>query len=391
MGQIMERVEGFDSRVVDCLAASYSHSEWELLDAMARWAETAELPDDEALASLIEEAGTMALNEMPLGADILGAHSNASNKRWRSMNGEFFTPGNVCDAIGEVSASHLLALHQESPDARLLVVEPAAGSGALLLGLIRAIMALPERDSLLRALDIVAADISQTNMMRLSVNLNLLQRRLGFELAITTLCGDAFEVLQPYQGQAALVIGNPPFIKLPAEGMLAANWSLPCLYRRPLEFAQSQGLLRESAGNPDTTHPVVKGSVKAAVAFVEMAVALLKPKGMIQMVVDDGILANAKERPFREVLLNGYCSLTNVIALPGETFAHSGTKVLCSILGLRGRAYPPSGSVLMAVTDTIGWDSRLRPTRDQLNQDVLPEWMDYLAGDVGSCSVKSAA
>lgn len=161
-------------------------------------------------------------------------------------------------------------------------------------------------------------------------------------------------------------VGNPPFgLSLPGK------W-----HHRNMKFSKSVEIDLEM---DEEAHAAFRSSlIDSAAAFVEMTVRVVKPGGMIGLVVPEGIL-NANVHDQLRKWLFQECIVTAVISLPVETFYFSGTSVKTSVLIMRKkwpgweqevvRRYGLDGvgadgeanySVLMAVLDCLGWDKRGR-------------------------------
>ncbi len=109
-------------------------------------------------------------------------------------------------------------------------------------------------------------------------------------------------------------------------------------------------------------------SVDPAVLFIDRNLQLLKPGGLLMIVVPDGILSNSGDKYVREYIMGKKNSVTGefeggkailkaVISLPQETFALSGAGAKTSLLYLKKKEHPgeKQGPVFMAVADEVGF------------------------------------
>jgi type I restriction enzyme M protein len=109
-------------------------------------------------------------------------------------------------------------------------------------------------------------------------------------------------------------------------------------------------------------------SVDPAVLFIDRNLQLLKPGGLLMIVVPDGILSNSGYKYVREYIMGkknpviggfegGKAILKAVISLPQETFALSGAGAKTSLLYLKKKEHPgeKQGPVFMAVADEVGF------------------------------------
>jgi predicted RNA methylase len=89
------------------------------------------------------------------------------------------------------------------------------------------------------------------------------------------------------------------------------------------------------------------------VRFLLRALVLARPGGLVALVLPSGVLANQRLLGLRAGLLARH-TLLAVIALPRETFRHTGTSAACSIVLLRNAPAPPNHLVFFAMPDQLG-------------------------------------
>jgi type I restriction enzyme M protein len=136
---------------------------------------------------------------------------------------------------------------------------------------------------------------------------------------------------------------------------------------------------RAMGGKPDSKgvwKPVSPTSIDPAVLFIDLCLSLLKPGGLLLIVLPDGVLCNSGDRYVREYIMGrkdeetgefhgGKAIVKAVISLPADTFKLSGTGAKTSILYLQKRKASPEApsrlidepqtDVFMAVADTLGY------------------------------------
>ena len=109
-------------------------------------------------------------------------------------------------------------------------------------------------------------------------------------------------------------------------------------------------------------------SVDPAVLFIDRCLQLLKPGGLLMIVVPDGILSNSGDKYVREYIMGkknpvtgefegGKAVLKAVISLPQETFGLSGAGAKTSLLYMKKKEHPgeKQGPVFMAVAEEVGF------------------------------------
>lgn len=108
-------------------------------------------------------------------------------------------------------------------------------------------------------------------------------------------------------------------------------------------------------------------SIDPAVLFIDKYMQLLKPGGLLMIVVPDGILSNSGYKYVREYLIGkknlnnefegGKAILKAVVSLPQETFGLSGAGAKTSLLYLQKKKHhgEKQESVFMAVADNVGF------------------------------------
>lgn len=130
----------------------------------------------------------------------------------------------------------------------------------------------------------------------------------------------------------------------------------------------SEGLSLGSKPNKKGKWSTVN-SIDPAVLFLDRCLQLLKPGGLMMMVVPDGILSNSGDQYIREYIMGKKNSVTGefeggkailkaVVSLPQETFKLSGAGAKTSLLYVKKKEHAgeKQGSVFMAVADEVGFE-----------------------------------
>lgn len=171
-----------------------------------------------------------------------------------------------------------------------------------------------------------------------------------------------------------VIITNPPFKK----GGISikdkdGKYLIEELYSSDIDEdgnnrMSSDGLsLGSKPNNKGIWRPV--NSVDPAVLFIDRCLQLLKPGGLMMMVVPDGILSNSGDQYIREYIMGKKNSVTGefeggkavlkaVVSLPQETFKLSGAGAKTSLLYVKKKEHPgeKQGPVFMAVADEVGFE-----------------------------------
>ncbi|MCK8827812.1 SAM-dependent methyltransferase [Natroniella acetigena] len=113
----------------------------------------------------------------------------------------------------------------------------------------------------------------------------------------------------------------------------------------------------------------LNSSVEPQILFIDRCLQLLKPGGLLGIVLPDGVLSNSGEQYVREYLMGtkneetgefegGKAIIKAVVSLPTETFKLSGTGTKTSFLYLKKKEHQgeKQGPVFMAVADKVGFE-----------------------------------
>lgn len=110
-------------------------------------------------------------------------------------------------------------------------------------------------------------------------------------------------------------------------------------------------------------------SVDPAVLFIDRCLQLLKPGGLLCIVLPDGILSNSSDQYIREYIMGtkneetgefegGKAIIKAVVSMPQETFALSGAGAKTSFLYLKKKEHAgeKQGPIFMAVAEEVGFE-----------------------------------
>lgn len=169
------------------------------------------------------------------------------------------------------------------------------------------------------------------------------------------------------------IITNPPFKKGGVTAKDKDGKSLIELYSSNIDEDGSNRMtpdglaLGSKPNSKGKWNPV--NSIDPAVLFVDRCLQLLKPGGLMMMVVPDGILSNSGDQYVREYIMGKKNSVTGefeggkailkaVVSLPQETFKLSGAGAKTSLLYVKKKEHAgeKQGPVFMAVADEVGFE-----------------------------------
>lgn len=169
------------------------------------------------------------------------------------------------------------------------------------------------------------------------------------------------------------IITNPPFKKGGVSTSIKGGKELIEMYSQDID--EDGNNKNSSSGLSLGSKPNAKGkwstvnSIDPAVLFIDRCLQLLKPGGLLMMVVPDGILSNSGDQYIREYIMGkkntvtgefegGKAILKAVVSLPTETFKLSGAGAKTSLLYIQKKQHEgvKQGEVFMAVANEIGFE-----------------------------------
>lgn len=324
--------------------------------------------DNRVLAYIVSELRRYSL--LQTATDVKGeAYQEIVRANLRGARGEFFTPPNVC----QMAVDAVFSTYPKNHWLSLKVLDPACGTG----GFLRAVMNLWRRyifeqekhkwklDHI--ALEKTAARLKEhcdRNLFGIDINPDLVraaQMNLVMHGDGSTNVFQANSLLPPGEWRDDvkakiqldtfdIVLTNPPFGTGPG---LAVD--------DPHILDQFE-LTRFEANSPRASMPPEQ-------LFIERCYQLLKPGGLLAIVLPDSILSNPGLVFIRHWIIE-HCKLIASIDLPVETFlAFGGTGTQTSVLVLQKkteeemRLEEAAGriqdyDVFMALCHTMGYDRR---------------------------------
>lgn len=233
----------------------------------------------------------------------------------RGDRGEYFTPEPLVSTICRITN---LATNSR-------IIDPACGSGGFLYGAFR-------------------AGVSPTNLFGAELSNDVggaAQTRVQILGGIReqVRIGNAFKSLDELYGTFDRVLMNPPF------GSRTKIEDLEVLSKFELSTLKQ--------GRKNDPQPLAP-----EILFLELAMKLLRPGGIVGTVIPDGVLQNSTSKYVRDWLLrNG--DLRSVISCPSVTFAPYGTGVKTSLLMLEKKSkLSKITKTYMAVSKSVGYDPR---------------------------------
>ena len=261
--------------------------------------------------------------------------------------GTFLTPGTVVDLMVEVGFDILLRDEDRTTEFGLMG-DPCCGSGRFLIGLRQAAhQHLGDRcedtDSL-----IFGADQSPSSIAMARVNLLASGMDRPHVFAVSDSITSAW--ISDTCGRFSLILTNPPF--------------------GSAKYDSSEGIHLAVE-----YFPRLSGSerIDPALAFVARCLELLAPRGVLGIILPDGLING---RAMRDLLygpqrLDLSIGVEGVISLPSATFAPAGTTAKTSVLFLRKQLREEQKPIFLARADHVGYVmSKGSPVADKYGDDL---------------------
>jgi len=233
----------------------------------------------------------------------------------RGDRGEYFTPEPLVSVLCEISQL----------STNTTVIDPACGSGGFLYGAYRA-GASPE-NLFGSELSNDVGGAAQTRVQILGGSRE--QVRIG----------DAFKSLDDFYGSFDRVLMNPPFgSRAKIEDLdILSNFELSTLKR---------GINQKAS------------PLAPEILFLELAMKLMTPGGIVGTVIPDGVLQNSSSKFVRDWLLSK-ADLIAVISCPTVTFVPYGTGVKTSLIMMQKKSKSSRNSIsYMGISNSVGYDPR---------------------------------
>lgn len=294
--------------------------------------------------------------------DLQGAKSHLLGDAFQALigpnlrgdKGQFFTPKSIVRCMISILAPH----------AGSKVVDPACGTAGFLIetasfwernGLTKGRLVGVDKDS---DLHVLASALTELAAPENSFVLNA--NSLDFK-ELTKLNPDNSPVNADY------VLTNPPFgakIPIKEEGILSQyELGYSWVYSKELDSWSRTGQLR-SAQDPQ-------------VLFIELCVKLLKPCGIMAIVLPEGVFGNSSSGYVLDYL-RAHGEIFALIDCPRTSF-QPGTDTKTNILFFKKTEYPGNGPIKIAVALNCGHDRRGRSLRG--DGSTYPDDFESIAND----------
>lgn len=299
--------------------------------------------------------------------------------------GTYLTPEPVVEAMTEMAVAMLPADRLAADD--LLIGDPCAGTGRFLISAMRHVearqrglgIADARRVEDLRQTAFLGADQSDSSLLK--ARLNFLMYGVMRPRLIRVDDSIVAPEITNLIGKFDMILTNPPF----GDGKYDRPEGLAALRRDELEAVAGWTWRGSDFG---TRTPVDRAD--PAVLFWDFDLSLLRPGGLLGIVLPDGALG-PKYSWLHDALLDGVggrapkAELLAVVSLPRQTFALSGTAAKTSFLILRRRDdETPHRKVFLARSQHVGYVQRGRQMeRDPEGNDlpaIASAFAEYIAG-----------
>ncbi len=249
---------------------------------------------------------------------------------------QYFTPTEIVEFM-----SQSLDISGESR-----VIDPAGGSADFLTG-----AAISSKLSAPSTPQPVMHYWDQSDEAATVARLNLWINGVKADVSIK----DSIEKCDDLNGNFDFCITNPPF-------GTKTIWDKP----RPIEAIEGY----ELAWKVPSQGKKFVFRQQLGILFIERGLALLKPKGILSIVLPSGYLSNPSEEYLRAWLLDNHRVL-GIISLPAGTFKKSGAGVSPDILLVQKGKVNEDYDIFMAKADQIGFDFKKQDTPKIFARDEL--------------------
>lgn len=243
--------------------------------------------------------------------DLLGVvHEALLDRDQRRRTGAFYTPAALADSV---AATTLEPLAGRGP---LIVCDPAAGGGALLLAALRFVL---RRGADAAHVRLVAIDLDPLALAVTEAALLLEAPSAD----VSTVEADALTLVDwpvPGAGRYDAVLANPPFLSQLAQATARSS--------------------RQAADAQSRFGVAAAGYADAAGLFALLAVDLVRPGGRIGLILPEPIVATRDGAPGR-VHVGSATRLDRLWLEPAGTFA-AGVRVCVAVMQREGTGIPPA-------------------------------------------------
>ena len=246
-----------------------------------------------------------------------------------------------------------------SPDSRIL--DPACGTGSFLLHTV-----FNWRENKLSGGSVWGAERNPRLLRVAELNLSpLIGRDFIHSLGDSLLPLDGGGYPEWFgRGSFDLIMTNPPFgVTVPKKVLKDSGF----------------GVAAPSTG---------AGKVGSEIVFIERCLELLRPGGMLAIVVPNSVVSNIRLEAAR-LVIDSMARLVAIVGLPAETFATTGTQSTTSVLFFKRHpettnAPPVDGQLYIVESKNVGYDNTGRSHDGADIHSIGVELRAFLAGDTST-------
>lgn len=232
---------------------------------------------DESIAALVT-----ALNQYELsssGGDLKGLFYEeiVRNTFEKGDNQQFFTPRHIVDFMVQALG----------PSIEGRVCDPACGTGGFLLQ----VQQFVQQHHDMRDVSLLGFEVDERLSWVTGVNLDLQARSGQFDVSHLSKSGSLGHEMVPHYSTMDVILTNPPFGS---------------------DLSDPSALMEFELGRNKTSR-------RRGVLFIERCLALLRPGGVLAIVIDDGVLNSPSNRDTRRLILTNSRVLA-IVSLPESAF-----------------------------------------------------------------------
>jgi len=292
---------------------------------------------DEAIVAAGEVLSALRLTNAEVDIKGVAYEEVVQNTFDKGDNQQFFTPR-------EIAAFLVAMLANETHGA---VCDPASGTGGFLVEMLR-------QDA--KVASFTALEIDERLAWVTGINLFLTGANV-FQSHYLGNGGSLGAKGEPFLGMFNVIITNPPFGS---------------------DYSDSASLQRYELGRTLTSR-------RRGILFIERCLDMLKPGGVLGMVIDEGVLSLSSTQDVRE-FLQRRAELLAVVSLP-ETAFMPYASVNTSIIILRKAKKPAHSSTFFAKSERIGrkpngepdrtYDERGNAVPNSDLHEILAAWREF--------------
>ncbi len=329
---------------------------------------------DEELATIMIDTVTRAMEHafhhklVDRPFDMLNeafGHFVRDNFRSHIEDAQYMTPPEVVDVMVGLGLHGLIEEKSDGIQDPLVIADPSCGVGSFLTAFYRQATKHPTLQR--RRIRLVGQD-KVDRMVRLSkINLALFEA-VDHQITIGNSLAKG-SPLDSLNGKVDLILTNPPFgAKFRGQEIMDAG-----VANLPI-FGSSK---------------LPERSIDSELLFVDRALALLQDRGLLIIVIPDGVVSAKGAAAFLRQRLKSLANVKAIIELPSVTFAQAGTRTRTAILYLQKTTEVDTArSVFLASCDELGFEVSSRkgvPIKVTKGKNELPEILaPYISEYVGN-------